>query len=594
MTPTHLSRIRQISIYLCLAAVAVVCTLPLADTSKWPKTHDGLRYHHLVDHFQDAFEHGVVYPRHLPHAGGGYGYPTFVFYQPAFFYLCLPFSFMFENTLTVVYFAILLLFFLGAVGAYKMCAEIGGKIAGLACGVMFVMTPYAHVNLLVRGDLGELMAMLLCPWPIYWLIRLRNSVAENQSNVGLTFCLGLGLACVILSHPATTMFFVPAFVAVAGGLVLSLQSARRIFLTHATMALLLGVAVSSPYWLTLFQMKQYVAHESAFAEYFLPDKHLVYVRQLFSTYWGFGFSESGPQDGVSFQLGLPHFLAAVAGAFVLFKNRMIQASFGVYTLLILLMLPSAAWVWNTMPFLHYAQFPWRILSVTATFQVLCMAGLYRLPQKFRWATPCLWSSLVVFSCYWYSDIIQQKPLIIDNADTLTARHLPESHHAFHTYAARNEFTPHSATKIMEAGPRGDRSIVSVIGDRQAHASAAHTPHHIRFQIDAGPQSLVRIEQIFLPGWTVKLDGTPLSEEQLRQSLSYDGRIQVYLHAGDSHMIEAYYEGPPGWRWRDVGIGVFLAVFGLFCFSSEYRRKAQLAVFESESRTFQTAKVWGST
>ena len=59
-----------------------------------PDSHEHLRYPVLTLHFQDAFESGIFYPRWMPDLAGGYGYPTFLFYQPAFFYLSLCFYYL--------------------------------------------------------------------------------------------------------------------------------------------------------------------------------------------------------------------------------------------------------------------------------------------------------------------------------------------------------------------------------------------------------------------------------------------------------------------------------------------------------------------
>src|SRR5581483_8741598 len=45
----------------------------------------------LIEQFRNVFLHGWLYPRWLPELMKGNGYPTFLFYQPALFFLALPF-----------------------------------------------------------------------------------------------------------------------------------------------------------------------------------------------------------------------------------------------------------------------------------------------------------------------------------------------------------------------------------------------------------------------------------------------------------------------------------------------------------------------
>ena len=144
-----------------LIALSLVPLSPLLVSGTWPVSHEISRYIVLLDGFRDAFLHGILYPRWLPDLFGGYGYPTFCFYQPGFFYAALPFSFLPGYPLVTMYLALLLLFSLGTVGIYKLCAELSGRTVGLLCAALFVLTPYLYVNLYVRGDLSELAAMLL-------------------------------------------------------------------------------------------------------------------------------------------------------------------------------------------------------------------------------------------------------------------------------------------------------------------------------------------------------------------------------------------------------------------------------------------------
>ena len=69
-------------------------------------------------------------------------------------------------------------------------------------------------------------------------------------------------------------------------------------------------------------------------------------------------------------------------------------------------------------------------------------------------------------------------------------------------------------------------------------------------------------QIYFPGWKVFLDGQPVPSEELEGNLNEIGLMTVPLAVPGRYVLEAYYEGPPGWQVRDLLIALVLfAVVG---------------------------------
>jgi uncharacterized membrane protein len=196
----------SIFIYLLILLAAFLVVTPIIIPCSWPFSHEGTRYIMLLDHFKDAVANGVLYPRWLPDAYGGYGYPLFLFYQPGFFFAALPFSFLPGYPLCTMYIFLIFLFFAGGVGAYKLCKELSGPLIGFFCSILFLLTPYLYVNLYVRGDLSELMAMLLCPWPIFFLVILKKRIQQNARLVWSMLGIATTLLAIILSSSNRNVF----------------------------------------------------------------------------------------------------------------------------------------------------------------------------------------------------------------------------------------------------------------------------------------------------------------------------------------------------------------------------------------------------
>lgn len=208
---THLSptRPRALAAALLLACAAIPL-LPLLGANGWPHCHEGARYFFLAESFKTVFDAGVLYPRWLPDLAGGYGYPTFVFYQPAFFFLTLPFFALFESTLMGMGAVIATLTFAGALGMYRLSRILAGRGVSLLSSALFMLSPYVFVNVYVRGDLSEFMAMMLAPWTLFFALRLRTTTQDRTfRRCGLTFGLALSLVGVVTSHPVIAMFCFP-------------------------------------------------------------------------------------------------------------------------------------------------------------------------------------------------------------------------------------------------------------------------------------------------------------------------------------------------------------------------------------------------
>jgi hypothetical protein len=84
-------------ITLVILIFAALPLMPMINGWYWPSVHEDVRYAVLVDYFTAAFREGFLYPRWLPELTGGYGYPLFVFYQPGYFFLALPFDLLFDD-----------------------------------------------------------------------------------------------------------------------------------------------------------------------------------------------------------------------------------------------------------------------------------------------------------------------------------------------------------------------------------------------------------------------------------------------------------------------------------------------------------------
>ena len=530
-------------IVLFLALIAAMPIAPMIIEGSWPLTGEFPRYVVLLDHFREAILAGVPYPRWLPELYGGYGYPTFVYYQPGLFYFLLPFTFVADDPLQYMLLGIYALFFLGCLGAYMMGREMVGKPTGLFAAALFPLTPYLYVNLYARGDLSELAAMLITPWPLVFLQRLvsrARKAADGGAPATLWMCLSL--AAIIAAHPVTAMFYLPAFGAIAVGAIwASPEAARWRLFGNVAVAAILTLSITSPYWATVLQMAGYIDIGAATSGHYDASSNVVDLsRLLFGPHW-----QTAAQvkwTDAQLQLGLPIVVAAVVGAAAGWKIPGIRAAIIAYLILFVAMTPLSAVFWS-LPGLGVVQFPWRILSVAAVLQVYCAMGLAHLYRREDLKRTLVFVTVLLLAAVWHGDrfAINIRSVGFSQADLADRKAGDRTR--FENYAAMNEFLPRSAAGARPERSRGRGPILSSDLPLNMEPLPDSTAHRIAYRVEAPAPAGIVVNQLYLPGWVVRVDGDPVTREKLESGLLPDGRMTLRVESGE-HVVEALYAGPP--------------------------------------------------
>ena len=544
----------RVTSVVALTIVAMVPLLPLLFCGAYPATHEGLRYAVLTEHFRTAILNGVWYPRWLPNLAGGYGYPTFVFYQPLYFHFASVLALITGLPTPVTCWAVIgIASFLSACGVYLLGRMRGSRPFSVLAALLFLVTPYLYVDIYVRGDLSETLAMLLTPWPIYFALKIQSRVRGRLSATAPAVGFAASLAAIVMSHPATATFFFGCVLLFAVGLTLDLtgRENRAAFLKVLGIAILLGLTISSPFWETVFEMRRYAHFQALTAEYFTASVHVVYPKQLVSNYWDFGGSTFGDRDTMSFQLGVVHLVIALFGLIAARRDLKVWTAFVCYAILILMMFPGSRYWWDHLPLLKIIQFPWRLLSVIGIFQLYIILGLARADRPSRF--PALIASMALLAF-----LTLNRAQFTVNPSTPTANRwghigkvladvFADDARSNNTYAAVNEFLPMTAHL-----PPEPRSMpLMEVSEGTAQPMSDSTAFTLNYQLDAALPSSVLIRQFYFPGWRVDLDNQTLSRDTLERALTPLGLMTVDVASPGRHSLRAWYEGPPAWAVRNA-------------------------------------------
>lgn len=586
--------LRMIIPILFMGVVAYALMAPILALESWYYTHDVGRMPYLTEQFRKSFEHGFWFPRWVPELMGGYGYPVFTFYQTGFFFLSLPFTYIFQDVLLAMKVEIFFLLVMGGMGAYLMAREfITSHVLCMFCAMLFMVAPYISINMNPRGAYAELQAQLLIPLAVWLLMRLHRAITtEAETSLRWGIGLALAIAGVIYSHPFTSMFFMP-FMALLGLGCYAKTPENFRFLAMFTLSMLLGIVLAAPFWVTVLTMGDQVTLENSHWFYGPSDNWQTFLREYFNP-------------------GLPHMIAAgIAFAFNGWRRPFILAAALSYAVFLFLMSSYSNFIWDMHLPIRLIQFPWRINSVAITAQyIIILYGIGRLcqlkltPKKQLWLLGALCVGLTLTSAWtmfypekiihgkW--DSVRRPRYKIYNPINYRERAEGIRMSQFaHLSVGKGDFTPRRVNLTgLYIRPRYNVPLVEIFPDRAGRLSFNddHNEYRLHFvfrfatngpinrytenqnappsiiRVPNGPQehSSVLINQFYLPGWKILVDGklVPHSgrpaddEDKLVWGPGKNGRIRLNFPTPGVYEVEAWYDGPPGWMLRNLLILIF--------------------------------------
>jgi hypothetical protein len=361
--------------------------------------HDARHSVYFLFEFDRGIQDGILYPRWQPDFAFGYGYPFFNIYGPLSTYAGEIFhlvGFGFADAVKIVF----ALSVLGSgLAMYGFVKRALGRQAGLVAAVAYMVIPYRLVDLYVRAALAESTAYVFIPL-VLW------GVWATLDHPRLANILGLAIAyaALMFTSPLVTLLLTLILVFYAGALAIARVNDRQPFrqfsresllpllghlghvLLPTAFALLLGLGLSALFALPAMTENRFVRVDQWYGGRYAWGGDFVEFFQLFSPTWGFGTSVPGPDDGVSFQLGVVPVVLSLFALLPLFRRQArnklnrralrLVAFFAVLTAaVVFLMLSVSSPLWQVLPLVRLAQFPWRLLILTVvSMAFLCGAA----------------------------------------------------------------------------------------------------------------------------------------------------------------------------------------------------------------------------
>lgn len=574
---------KKIITALLLLLITLVSIWPLFQPAMF-RTHDyihGARIAELVLAAKD----GHLPVRWTKNFGFGYGMPLFEFYAPLPYYLggvayWLSTDLVFASKLLWIIPSIL-----SCLGAYFLAKRLWGRSAGIVAAASFTLAPYRAVDLFVRGALGEVWGIMAFPWIFLAMLMIFQKAKHGWQ------LLFFSLLALFLSHNLMTLLFVP-FIGI-WLLVLIWQhrtelkiKKRKDLITHPVTQFLtagmLAAGASTFYVLPALTENSFTQMKMRILDgYFHYSLHFLYIRQFFQENWKYEGSVWGPDDGISFFLGFPQLALMVLGGIVAivilgnvlrkkfqhkkitFKNlnfigwSMLLGSSVALSLFFSLYRSKA--IWDLLPALQVAQFPWRFLSLAIFFVALyCGAVIAALPVKIvRWSLVIV----IVISTWWFGSKYFQPNIWLNTPEEMY--YADERRIITQMSGILPDYIPAQMPK--DPVPRGEERYELVTGEMKDDQVLVDRTHEFALQAEWPVASTVELQIADYPGWQLYA-----GLDQLPHRTSETGLIEVDLPAG-KYQLSAKLENTP---IRRVADGVSVMSWLLWAFVSIQPRLAK--------------------
>jgi hypothetical protein len=377
------SLVSRIDPYVWLViAFSLVAVLPLAGPNYFFEAHDAWHTTFFLTEFDSALRDGVWYPGWATDQALGYGYPTFVLYPPLAYYLAEVFHLLGATKVAAVKWTWALATVGAGLAMYAYARHVMGRRRGLLAGVVYVFVPYHLVDIYVRADLVEFSVFVWMPLALLAFHRLVERVTIRRVAAA-----GLIYGALWMTHNVTALAFTLLLAAYVMVRLLAEPASWRGRVTRAAGSLgaaLWGLGIAAALILPNLLERAFINQEQWVRAGYDYARHFVQPFHLLSSAWGYAPGSPGTEGGMSIQLGaVPLILAILGTATALWrpiKERGLVLFFaGTLLLLVLLMMPTAAPLWELLPIAALVQFPWRLLALTAV--ALAILSGFAIPPR---------------------------------------------------------------------------------------------------------------------------------------------------------------------------------------------------------------------
>lgn len=470
-------------------------------TSHFFVFHDGIFHLQRTYDFFLALKEGNIPVRWTSFLNNNFGSPIFVFLFPVPYFISSFFYLLTSNLLLSYKLSNIFLIIIFCLGTYFVIKRIFNDkfIAVFSTGIA-LFTPYCLVQIFIRGAYREFAAMSLFPWVVFFLLKLYD---ENSLRNAIRLAVAASLC--FLSDGLTFYTLCPYLGLLFAVLILASKN-RKSFLISAVGSLLLFISLNSfilfPY---IFEIK-YIRPNLIYEFY---KSHFVFVQNLFSLKWNFGFSEKWFPDRMPLQIGVLQTLCFFFAFFSLIKEkkggkkidfRKLLLFSSLINVIFILTLATenvaSQFLWDKASYLRIIQFPWRLYSSLPISFAICGAYYFYIFKK-RFPHVTVYAN--IFICL--------LPLLVSlkylKSNQILVINEPEIISKQGRASAFDEFIPAKRDTTSDFDKTNLR--YKVIDGKMAIGHYQQKSQEISFRAEVHEKGTLQVNQLYFPGWQVYVD-----------------------------------------------------------------------------------------
>lgn len=493
-------------------------------------THDGPMHIARIPAYLNALTGGQILPRWAGTLNYGYGMPLFNFYYHMPYLLGSLFvSFGLSLTLT---FKILLFLSYALSGVFMymfLLAFFKDVKKAWVATVLYQFAPFHLVDLIVRGDIGETLAMAFLPLVLYFVVRVFSSGQPRRFIIAT----GFAASFMILSHSAIGLIYFGT--ATLFACIFAPNALKR---WQALLGLGTGLLLSAFFWIPIVFERRYT-----YGDFFMKDMYKTHFAPVINFFIpNLTNSPALQNGGVDVSFGLMQTIGIFIALWLLITKRLQKFEklvtyfcLGLSAIALFAMISPSSFLWAHISILRAFQFPWRMLTVTVFGLSLLGAAV------FTNKTTSVYLFIGIIAVSMLSSVVYwQPPLGFDHIDENYYRHYPLDTTFFG-----------ETNLVWSAGPEGSypKAPVELIAGKGSVSDIKKSETLHAFVVTAQTQVQVMDNTQYYPGWRVYSDGQKIPIEF--QDQNHRGLITFRLNPGTHYVTVSFGETPD----RQVADGI---------------------------------------
>ncbi|MCL5409333.1 MAG: hypothetical protein M1607_00555 [Patescibacteria group bacterium] len=508
-------------------------------------TFDGMTLVARSAYFYQSLTDGNVIPRWADVLTFNLGSPVIMFYGYLPNYLSSLFHFIGFSYVDCYKILLGLSLVLSGLFFYLFAKKPFGQIAAVVGAIFYVWAPYRFLDIYVRGELAESVALVFLPLILY----ATNNLVIRPAKKWIIL-LSLFFVLILLSHNLIAIlgFVLSVGYGVCFGIVLHRLHNVKYILIAVIFSLLLGAF----YWLPALWEKSYInADLLNFSAPYLNN--FITLKQLIYSPWGWG--PLGSSSPMSLQLGLIQILVIILMTIllVLFSiNRTVKnntlwrlnnllivekissSDFAHYSFFIILFLitiflmtPTSSGLWQHINLLSFFLYPWRFLSIAILSAAIMAALLVKLVKK-----PKL-ISLILIVLLFYAN---RNHLHLQSSFSMSDEQVLAYHDTSDMWG---EYLPKDASLAMITRCREENCWFNKIQFPAAVliSNLQQSTNILQFDYRSDKDFVGTINILYFPGWTYYLDQQQINNYKINKI----GTVDLNLPTGEHSITVIFAE-----------------------------------------------------